>query len=120
MLAPNITLEKEILNIMILTATLPHNLPHPVKLHNSLHVMKKIISHVESLISNVIENVHIFSDGMSSQSCSRFVLHFLTKIQLENITWHYNERGHGKNPTDGIGGTVKYLVFKNVKSLSSL
>ena len=41
MLAPNITLEKEILNIMILTATLPRNLPHPVKLHNSLHVMKK-------------------------------------------------------------------------------
>ena len=86
----------------------------------SLSCINKIISHVESLISNVIENVHIFSDGMSSQSCSRFVFHFLTKIQLENITWHYNERGHGKNPTDGIGGTVKYLVFKNVKSLSSL
>ena len=40
--------------------------------------------------------------------CSRFVFHFLTKIQLEkNITWFYNERGHGKGPVDGIVGTVK-------------
>ena len=39
---------------------------------------------------------------------SRFVFHFLTKIQLEkNITWFYNERGHGKGPVDGIVGTVK-------------
>ena len=70
----------------------------------SLSYIKKIISHVEFLIGNVIENVQIFSDGMSSQFRSRFVFHFLTKIQLEeNITWYYNERGYGEGPMDGIG-----------------
>ena len=54
---------------------------------------------------------------MSSHFSSRFVFHFLIKTQLEkNITWHYSERGCGKGPMDGIGGTVKNLVFKKVKS----
>ena len=83
----------------------------------SLSCIKKIIPHVEPLIGNVVENVHIFSDGMPSQFRSRFVFHFLTKIWLEkNITWHNNERGHGKGPMDGIGGTVKNLVFDKVNS----
>ena len=74
------------------------------------------IWHVESLIGNVVENVYIFSDGMSSQFRARFLFHFLIKIQLEkNITWHYNERGHGRGPMHGNEGTVKNLVFKKVK-----
>ena len=49
---------------------------------------------------------------MSSQLRSRFVLHLLTKIQLEkNITCHYNERAHG----NGIGGIVKNLVIRKAK-----
>ena len=39
----------------------------------SFSCIKKIIPHVEPLIGNVAENVHIFSDGMSSQFRSRFV-----------------------------------------------
>ena len=73
----------------------------------------KTIPHVESWIGNIVENVYIFSDGMSSQFYSRFVFYFLTKIRLENnITWYNNERGHEKGPMDDIGGTVKNLVFK--------
>ena len=45
----------------------------------SLSCINKIISHVEWLIGNVAENVHIFSDGMSSQFRSRFLFPFLTK-----------------------------------------
>ena len=53
---------------------------------------------------------------MSSQFRASFLFHFLIKIQLEkNITWHYNERGHGRGPMDGNEGTVKNLVFKKVK-----
>ena len=33
-----------------------------------------------------------------------------------NLSWYYNERHHGKGPMDGIGGTVKNLVFRDVKS----
>ena len=47
-----------------------------------LSCISKIISHAESLIGNVVENAYIFSNGMSSQFHSRFVFHFLTKIQL--------------------------------------
>ena len=65
-------------------------------------------------MGNVLENVHIFSDGMSSQFSSRFAFH-LTKIHLEkNIAWHY--KSHGKSLMDGVGGTVKNLVFKKIKS----
>ena len=32
------------------------------------------------------------------------------------IDWHYNEANHGKGPMDGIGGTLKNVVFRQVKS----
>ena len=32
------------------------------------------------------------------------------------LSWYYNECHHGKGPMDGIGGTVKHMVFKKVKS----
>ena len=41
----------------------------------------------------------------------------LTHIQKEiYIEWHYNEAHHGKVPMDGIGGTVKNLVYRMVFS----
>ena len=30
--------------------------------------------------------------------------------------WLYNERHHGKGPIDGVGGTVKNVTFRKVKS----
>ena len=85
---------------------------------SSLANINTTISHVELLIGNVAENVHIFSDGMPSKFDSRFMFHFLTKIQLEkNIVWHDNERGYGKVPMDIVVGTVKNLVFKKLKSV---
>ena len=33
-----------------------------------------------------------------------------------NVKWYYNERHHGKGPMDGLGGTVKNIVFRHVKS----
>ena len=37
-----------------------------------------------------------------------------------DIEWHYNEAHHGKGPMDGVGGTVKNIVFRNVKSGKAL
>ena len=39
--------------------------------------------------------------------------HFDNSVQLE---WHYNEAHHGKGPMDGVGGTIKRVVFELVKS----
>ena len=33
-----------------------------------------------------------------------------------NVSWFYNERHHGKGPMDGVGGTVKNVMFLDVKS----
>ena len=33
-----------------------------------------------------------------------------------DLEWHYNEAHHGKGPMDGVGGTIKNLVFRAVKS----
>ena len=30
--------------------------------------------------------------------------------------WHYNEAHHGKGPMDGIGGTIKNMIFRQVKA----
>lgn len=32
------------------------------------------------------------------------------------MQWHFNEAHHGKGPMDGIGGTIKNVVYRNVKS----
>ena len=32
------------------------------------------------------------------------------------IQWYYNERHHEKGPMDGVGGTVKNMIFQHVKS----
>ena len=32
------------------------------------------------------------------------------------VTWCYNEHHHAKGPMDGIGGTIKHKVFRDVKS----
>ena len=56
-------------------------------------------------------------DGCATQFRSRFVfkLHanYRRDLQLE---WNYNETHHGKGPMDGIGGTIKNVVFRQVKS----
>ena len=49
---------------------------------------------------------------------SRFVFRLLTDRFFEGIklSWFYNEKSHGKGPMDGVGGTVKNVVFRKVKS----
>ena len=32
------------------------------------------------------------------------------------VNWYYNERHHGKGPIDGIGGTIKNKVYRDVMS----
>ena len=39
--------------------------------------------------------------------------HFNTDYTIQ---WYYNERHHGKGPMDGLGRTVKNIIFQQVKS----
>ena len=64
-----------------------------------------------------LTKVILWSDGCAAQFRSRFVFRLLADycpdIQVE---WNYNEAHHGKGPMDGIGGTVKNVVYRQVKS----
>ena len=52
-----------------------------------------------------------------SCALSRFIIQLLTSYSSNLIIrWRYNEAHHGKDPMDGIGGTMKDLVFRQVKS----
>ena len=64
------------------------------------------------------ENVQVCSDGMGSQFRSRYVFKLLASYVLPGKTHssYYNERHHGKCPMDGIGGAVKSIIFRKVKS----
>ena len=54
---------------------------------------------------------------MGAQFRSRFVFMLLSTMdQTFDLEWHYNEAHHGKGPMDGVGGTIKNLVFRGVKS----
>ena len=64
-----------------------------------------------------IKKVIVWSDGMVAQFRSRFVFMLLSTIDHAiDLEWHYNEAYHGKGPMDGVGGTIKNLVFHAVKS----
>ena len=59
----------------------------------------------------------MWSDGCASQFRSKFLfallIHFEKGINLE---WHYNEAHDGKGPMDGVGGTIKRVIYGLVKS----
>ena len=59
----------------------------------------------------------LWSDGCASQFRSRFVFKILSQYRPDiHLEWHFNEAHHGKGPMDGIGGTIKNVVFRHVKS----
>ena len=66
---------------------------------------------------NPITKVIAWSDGIRARFRSRFVFMLLSTIdKATDAEWHYNEAHHGKGPMDGVGGTIKNLVFCAVKS----
>jgi len=82
----------------------------------SLSCIDKIISHIEEKVGS-FSKLYVWSDGCASQFRSRFVFSFLSHFHLDKeIEWHFNEAHHGKGPMDGVGGTIKNKVFREVKS----
>ena len=64
-----------------------------------------------------LQKLIIWSDGCAAQFRSRFVFELVSVYQPDLfLEWHYNEAHHGKGPMDGIGGTIKNMVFRQVKA----
>ena len=64
------------------------------------------------------DKIIVWSDGCSAQFSSRSVFRLLTEDLFDGVelTWNYNEKSHGKGPMEGVGGTVKNIIFRKVKS----
>ena len=67
-----------------------------------------------------IKQVYVFSDGPSSQFKNKYIANFIhTLNKIVQIQWNYFATSHGKGVVDGIGGTVKRIVWNAVMSRKS-
>ena len=72
-----------------------------------------ISNHIKIVLPNVKE-INCFSDGAASQFKQRFLFRNLIHISNERkirLNWHFFATSHGRGVVDGIGGTVKRLLW---------
>ena len=83
-----------------------------------MNCLKKVIDTVETEYGKSFTNVVLWSDGMGTQFRSRFIFQLLagTMFLNKSLCWFYNEGHHGKVPMDDVGGTIKNVIFRKVKS----
>ncbi|CAF1292332.1 unnamed protein product [Adineta steineri] len=65
----------------------------------------------------MLEEISFFSDGAGSQFKQRFLFRNLTQMSNYynlNFSWHFFATSHGKGVVDGLGGTVKRIVWLQV------
>ena len=81
--------------------------------------ISKVVTHIREKYQELPLklNLYVWSDGCASQFRSCYVFSLMSCYDRTlNVSWFYNERHHGKGPMDGVGGTVKNVVFRDVKS----
>lgn len=80
--------------------------------------LQKIIEHLKEEFPDT-QKISIFSDGCASQFKNRFILTSLPLIEKNNkikVTWSFFATSHGKGAVDGIGGTIKRIVWQAIKA----
>ena len=77
--------------------------------------LQNVVEEIERKRRRSYENLYVWSDGMGADFRPRSVFKLLASTVLPNksLTWCYNERHHGKGPMDGVGETVKNVVFRS-------
>lgn len=64
-----------------------------------------------------VTTAYIFSDGPSSQFKNKYIVSILPTLdKIVHVQWNYFATSHGKGAVDGIGGTLKRLVWNAVSS----
>ena len=107
--------DKVICESVTITSELPDN-----SRAAAITCVLKVIEHMREIHHHLPLKINtmVWSDGCASQFRSRYVFKLLSGIDLSlNLTsWCYNERHHGKGPMDGIGGTLKNSIYRDVMS----
>jgi len=73
---------------------------------------------LKTLFLSPISSIDVFSDGPTSQFKQRFLfsnLYYWEQAHEISIKWNFFATSHGKGVVDGIGGTVKRTVWRNVR-----
>ena len=80
--------------------------------------LKEVIDTVEMKCGKSFTIVVLWSDGMDTQFRLRFIFQLLAGKMFLNksLCWFYNEGHQGKVPMDDVGGTIKNVIFRKVKS----
>ena len=69
-------------------------------------------------------NVILWSDGPSSQFKNRFMYHYLSALRenhgLPSLSWNFFAASHGKSSVDGVGGTLKRIVWNRVRARTEI
>ena len=82
--------------------------------------MSKLSDYLVKTYSS-IKLINVFSDGASSQFKQRYLFSNLYEWEKEfsiNLIWNFFATSHGKGAVDGIGGTLKRSVWRQVKANS--
>ena len=59
--------------------------------------------------------LYVWSNGCAEQFQSRYVIFLLSRMdRTVNLRWFYNKQHQGKGPMDGVGGTIKNQVYRDV------
>ena len=81
-----------------------------------------LVAQIKRLIPDM-EHLHLVTDSPSSQYRNRYACQMLKRASHLfgiRITWNWLEAGHGKGPCDGVGGALKGLADRTVKSCGSI
>ena len=76
-----------------------------------------ILIEVNNLGINFGKKVIIWSDGATKHFKNRFAMSYMSMFESmygSTAEWNFCESYHGKGPMDGVGGTMKNGVFKEV------
>ena len=95
-------------SVVVISESKDHN-----RIAAALTCFKKVIEEVERVNAVRYTKVVVWSDGCAAQFRSRFVSRLLADCFFEGIKLicFYNEKSNRKGPIDGVGGTVKNVVF---------
>ena len=86
--------------------------------HSRIAPHSRSMKLIEELNKSIqIVKVYVWSDGCTAQFCSRYVFPFIARIDRKyEVTWFYNEGHHWKGPMSSVWETIKYILFRDVKS----
>lgn len=98
---------------------------HVIVSDDHSHEKKSIAVFMDLVVNTFVKErypqvkvVDIFSDGPNSQFKNRYMANFYSILQRQGIKikWHFFATSHGKGVVDGLGGTVKRVVWTAVST----